>query len=59
MLIQLTWGRVPRCTSATKSFGKVGTNAFWYSAEEGSWYWEKKGRVPSMVMPTFSMVAMV
>ena len=34
-MIHDTLGSDPDAMSATKSFGKVGSNAFWYSGESG------------------------
>ena len=38
---QLTEGSWPDAMSAVKSFGYCGRKAFWYSVDEGFWYWLK------------------
>ena len=40
-MIQLTEGSVPAFMSLTKSLGYSGVNAFWYSVDDGFWYWLK------------------
>ena len=40
-MIQLTAGSVPALMSLTKSLGYSGRKAFWYSVDEGFWYWLK------------------
>ena len=55
-MIHDTLGSVPDLTSATKSFGNVGVNAFWYSGESGLRNAVKYGRTWS-VAPIISGLA--
>ena len=55
-MIHDTLGSVPELMSATKSLGKVGRNAFWYSADAGLRKAVKYGSTWSLATITSGLV---